>query len=126
MPHAVFEPAPELETFWRAFTPFKDVRPDRTILEARSSYLRHDHGSVIIEAFAFELGPPQHFFVICDGKGERMTVRCAPLVPVSRTDGVVEIVRRIAIQVREAGGTVLRTNLDLDAPISSAGDEEAP
>ena len=99
MPHAVFEPAPPLEHFWRVFSPFKEVRPDRTI----------------IEAFAFEVGPPQHFFVICDQRGSRVTVRCAPLVPVSRSDGVLEIVRRIAVQFREAGGTLLRTNLDLDA-----------
>ncbi|MHC4935755.1 MAG: hypothetical protein ACYTGJ_06020 [Planctomycetota bacterium] len=126
MPHAVFEPAPPLEHFWRVFAPFKEVRPDRTIIEARSSYLRHDRGSLIIEAFAFEVGPPQHFFVICDQRGSRVTVRCAPLVPVSRSDGVLEIVRRIAVQFREAGGTLLRTNLDLDplpAPALEGGGE---
>ena len=120
MPHAVFEPAPPLEEFWRGFTPFKVVGPDRAILEARASFLRQDQQAVVIEALALEIGPPQHFFVICDRRGERVTVRCAPLVPVARTDGVMEIVRQIAAQFRESGGTVLRTNLDLDVPIVPA------
>ena len=55
-----------------------------------------------------------------------MTVRCAPLVPVARTDGVMEIVRLVARQFRDAGGTVLRTNLDLDAPIDDFGTTETP
>ena len=126
MPHAVFEPAPPLEEFWRGFTPFKVVGPDRAILEARASFLRQDQQAVVIEALALEIGPPQHFFVICDRRGERVTVRCAPLVPVARTDGVMEIVRLVARQFRDAGGTVLRTNLDLDAPLDDFGNSETP
>ena len=126
MPHAVFEPAPPLEEFWRGFTPFKVVGPDRAIIETRASFLRQDHEAVVIEALALEIGPPQHFFVICDRRGERVTVRCAPLVPVARTDGVMEIVRLVARQFRDAGGTVLRTNLDLDAPLDDFGNSETP
>ncbi len=115
MPHALFEPAPELERFWREFAPFKEMRPDRTILEARTSYFRQDKAAVLIEGFAFELGPPHHFFVICDRKGERVTIRVAPLVPVARTAGVIEIVRLIVEQFRALeGATLLRTNLELE------------
>ena len=115
MPHAVFEPAPDLERFWREFVPFKERRPDGTILEARTSYLRQDEGAVLVEGFSYELGPPHHFFVICDRKGERVTIRVASLVPVARTEGVIEIVKRIVEQFRALGGsTVIRTNLELE------------
>ena len=113
MPHAVFSDPPLLEEFWRAFRPFKEARPDGTVIEARAAFLRRDAGLLLIESFVLELGPPQHFYVLVDRHGDRVTVRCSQFSPTARTDGVMEVVTRIARQFRDLGGTVLRTNLEL-------------
>ncbi len=113
MPHTVFEGAPPLDEFWRTFEPFKEVRADGTVLEARASYLRHDGDMVLIESLALELGPAQHFYVLCDRRGERVTIRCEQFSPVARTAGVIEVVTRIARQFRDMGAIVRSTNLDL-------------
>jgi len=113
MPHAVFEDPPALEEFWRAFVPFKEVRADGTVLEGRAAFLRRDGGMLLIESFVLELGPPQHFYVLVDRRGDRVTVRCEQFSPIARTDGVMEVVRRIARQFRDLGGKVIRTNLEL-------------
>ena len=114
MPHAVFEPAPALEAFWRAFRPFKEVRPDGSVLEARASFLRADGEMILIECLVLELGPAQHFYVLCDRNGPRVTIRAEQFSPVARTDGVIEVVTRVARQFLELGATVRTTNLALD------------
>jgi len=123
MPHAVFEPAADLALFWEKFEPFKVVLPNRHILETRAAFLRRDRDSVIVSAIAFEFGPPQHFFVVCDRSGDRVTVRCGTHVPLARTDGVIAVVQEVARRYLTLGGEVRSTNLDLAVVL---GEEEAP
>ena len=113
MPHAVFDDAPPLEEFWRAFAPFKERRPDGSVIEARAAFLRRDGAMLLVECLVIERSPPRHFYVNCDRHGDRVTVRCPQTAPLPRTDGVIEVVTRIARQFRALGGTVRTTNLEL-------------
>lgn len=113
MPHAVFDDPPPLETFFRAFAPFKEVRADGDVLEAKAIFLRRDGGMLLVESLVLERGPPQHFYVLIDQRGERVTIRCEQFSPVARTAGVIELVTRIARQFRDLGAKVHSTNLEL-------------
>ena len=113
MPHAVFEPAPPLEEFWREFRPFKEVGEEGRVLEARSAFLRRDGGMLLIQSLVLESGPPLHFYVICEGRRGAVTIRCEQFHTIPRTDGVQALVSRVARQYRDLGGVVKKTNLDL-------------
>lgn len=123
MPHAIFEPAPPLEELWDAFTPFKEVRDDGTVLEVNSAFLRRDGDMLLVRALVFELGPPQNFFVLCDRNGNQVTVRAEQSTQTPITEGVKQLVAEVARQYRALGGVVTRTNLDLgdDAPDGGGG-----
>lgn len=113
MPHAIITGGPEPSEVHRAFTPFKESRPDGTILETRTSFLRLDEQVCLIHAMCVELGPAQNFFVAVERKRRQLTVRCHPFPSPERTPGVQALVGHVARQVLAIGGEVEKTNLEL-------------
>lgn len=114
MPHATFTDAPPLEEFWRQFRPFKSHDERGTITEGRSAFLRQDRKVVQVQCLVIEVGPPVIFHVLCEEKGNKVTIRCESHGHVARTRGVKELVRQVALQFLAMGACVESTNMELE------------
>ncbi len=114
MPHVILSPEVDPEEYFLRFEPWKEARSDGTILEVRSAYLRRDRQVVLLQAISLELGPAQHFFVAVEKKRKQVTVRCHPHPSPARTEGVKDIIAKVARDLVGQGARVEKTNLDLD------------
>ena len=112
MPHAIITGGPDPIEVHQKFVPFKENRPDGTILETRSTFLRLDEQVVLIHGTSVELGPAQNFFVAVERKRKQLTVRCHPFPSPERTPGVQAVVLHVAKQVLALGGELEKTNLE--------------
>lgn len=115
MPHAVIEGDVDLAAWVDAFRPLL-VRRGGDVLRADEVYLERGGRSALVEALAIEAGRKLPFYVklSCHDRGST-TVRVDPLTHPERSDGVREIVARIAEDLLQStpGARLGATNLVL-------------
>lgn len=114
MPHVIIADPPSLLEFFDRYEPWIDKRPGGIVLQTRGAFLRDDRNAVMVECITVEIGPPVHFFVVAETKRDQITVRCAAHPSPPRSDAVKELVAVVARKVLAVGGSIERTNLDLE------------
>ncbi len=127
MPHAVIEGPVDLIEYARGFEPLL-VRSGRDVLRADALYTERGGRAVLIEAQAIEAGRKLRFYVkITAHDRGSATVRIDPLCHVERSDGVREILARLASDLleRTPGARVGPTNLVVPFP-RTPGQERTP
>ena len=122
MPHLVIYGRVDLDAFVRSFSPVL-IRHGKDVLRADRVYVEREHRDVLIEALVIEAGRKLPFYVkISRHDDGTATLRIDPLTHPERSDGVRELVTRLAeawlTTVPDA--TVRATNLVLP----SAGSRE--
>ena len=114
MPHVIIADPPTLEQFFDSYEAWVDKRPGGCVLQTRGAFLRDDRAAVLVECIVVEIGPPVHFFTVVETKREQLTVRVYPHPSPPRTEAVQELVGVVARKVLALGGSIERTNLDLE------------
>jgi hypothetical protein len=129
VPHAVIQGDVDLATWAASFRPLL-VRRGGNVLRADAVYLEAGGRAVLVEALAIEAGRKLPFYVkiAAHERGTamlRVTVRVDPLTHPERSDGVREIVARIAADLLEStpGARLGATNLVLPSAASGSGDD---
>jgi hypothetical protein len=113
MPHVVIEGAIDLAAFARDFEPIL-VRPGRDVERTERIWLERDGRALLIEGVVVESGRRQQFYVMVSTHGRgTATVRIDPMTHPERSEGVRDLVARIAgaLLARTPGARVSRSNV---------------
>ncbi len=112
MPHVVIEKALDLTAAIQGVQPTV-LRNGSEILKLVDVYLNRSGHTALVDCVAVENGQPQSFFVQVSQKDEQITVRLLPATDPEKTDGVKQLMARIAHQIHTAadGSSFGKTNL---------------
>jgi len=97
MPHIVIEGLPQLETFFKTYTPCSHDLPNGA-LKLLNIFMNPEHNCILIEAIAAEGGPPNRFLVQIVQHGLKTTVKIYPGTDAEKTPGVKKLLALVAHQ----------------------------
>lgn len=126
MPHLIYLKTPPLEVAARRFAPCQAVTNGWRV-KLTQCYIASNGRALLVDAVAVRSGFSQHFYLLAELKGERLTLRVDPHTNVEKNEGV----KRTLLLLRDwlldgwTGAELEKTNLEADLLAESPSPREA-
>jgi hypothetical protein len=125
VPHLQILQAPAIRDLARQLTPFAEPRPGG-VLKLLDVYVNPAARHMLLEVVVVEAHLRQNFFLLVREEETMLLIRCHPILPVQKTDGVKEMIVAVGRRIVELAPAARIGNTNLAAHLPPEWRPSAP